>query len=270
MTKTAIIGLGVVGTAIYKTFKDFNIDTVCYDKYKEDINDFSVVLGVDIIFLSLPTPYDDDMKEYNKTAIYENCEQLQKNNFKGLVVLKSTVEPTTTLELVNKYKLNMVHNPEFLTARTAYYDFKNQEHIVIGHPMDIPDKKDDALYNFYKEHFANSEYSICKSNESEMMKIGVNCFYSVKVQFFNELFFLSKKIDTDYDEVVKLMLKNGWISNNHVSVPGPDDKFAYGGVCFPKDTNALNQFMIKKESINKVLNSTIEERNLIRDIDVEL
>ena len=40
---------------------------------------------------------------------------------------------------------------------------------------------------------------------------------------------------------------------------------AGGGLgCFPKDTNALNQFMIKKNSDNLILNSTIEERNKMR------
>ena len=50
----------------------------------------------------------------------------------------------------------------------------------------------------------------------------------------------------------------------HTLVPGTDGELSYGGMCFPKDTNALNQFMIKKNSDNLILNSTIEERNKMR------
>ena len=38
----------------------------------------------------------------------------------------------------------------------------------------------------------------------------------------------------------------------HTNVPGTDGKLSYGGACFPKDTNALNNFMIKNECINTV------------------
>ena len=44
------------------------------------------------------------------------------------------------------------------------------------------------------------------------MKIFVNCFYSVKVQFFNELYLLCEKNNCDYNRVKELMLKNGWIN----------------------------------------------------------
>ena len=51
----------------------------------------------------------------------------------------------------------------------------------------------------------------------------------------------------------------------HTTVPGPDGKLSYGGYCFPKDTNALLQFMKNKNTPHKVLNSVVEERNEIRD-----
>ena len=44
------------------------------------------------------------------------------------------------------------------------------------------------------------------------------------------------------------MLKNGWINPMHTTVPGPDGQLSYGGFCFPKDTNALLQFMKTENS----------------------
>ena len=60
------------------------------------------------------------------------------------------------------------------------------------------------------------------------------------------------------------MLKNKWISPTHTSVPGPDGKLSYGGMCFPKDTNALLQLMKKKDVPCKILEATILERNEMR------
>ena len=54
----------------------------------------------------------------------------------------------------------------------------------------------------------------------------------------------------------------------HTNVPGHDGKISYGGLCFPKDTNALNQYMIKSNTPNKVLEATIKERNKMRDKNI--
>jgi len=40
---------------------------------------------------------------------------------------------------------------------------------------------------------------------------------------------------------------------------------AYGGHCFPKDTNALNELMKKQGTPNAVLEAAILERNKTRD-----
>ena len=97
------------------------------------------------------------------------------------------------------------------------------------------------------------------------MKSFVNCFYSVKIQFFNELYLLCQKIGADYGTIKKLMLRNGWINHMHTQVPGTDGKLSYGGYCFPKDTNALLEYMKIMDSPREVLEATISERNKMRD-----
>ena len=70
---------------------------------------------------------------------------------------------------------------------------------------------------------------------------------------------------TKHKIIVKnMMLKNKWINHMHTTVPGPDGKLSYGGYCFPKDTNALLQFMKKMNSPHKVLEAIIDERNEMR------
>lgn len=278
--KICIIGYGFVGGAIYnsllkKNFKP-DINLFVYDKYKDggigEINYES-----NIIFLCLPTLYNDEKNDYDITSILETCDILKEKDYKGIIVLKSTVSPETTLYLSKLYSnLNIYHNPEFLTSRTAFEDFDNQKHIVIGTPY-FQDNKytEDNKYtdydnnlniilDFYKNNYPQADISICNSTESESMKIFCNSFYSVKIQFFTELYLLCKKNNSNFEKIKELMLKNGWINKMHTDVPGPDGKISYGGMCFPKDTLALNSYMSRNKTENKVINATIEERNALR------
>ena len=261
----SIIGLGFVGNAMYRSFELKNVNVLGYDKYKENTNSFEECLNSNIMFLCLPTVYDESSKSYDKSCIIETLEKLEKENYKGLIVNKSTVEPETDKLLVEQFSnLKLIHNPEFLTAKTAFEDFHNQSHIVLGITKNVNEDDIKTLKTFYKELYPNAEISICDSTESESMKIFCNCFYSVKVQFFNELYLLCQKNNCDYNRVVELMLKNKWINPMHTTVPGPDGQLSYGGYCFPKDTNALLQHMRNKNSPSKVLEATIEERDEMR------
>ena len=269
--KTAVIGLGFVGGSMKKSFEMKGASVKGYDKYKEGTDSFLDCLDSDIAFLALPTIFDEEQMSYDLSCIHEVCADLEKNKYKGLVVIKSTVEPTTTEGLINTYPtLKFIHNPEFLTAATAFEDFHNQEHIVLGKGSNVNDDEVDVLENFYRKYYPDAEISRSTCTESESMKSFVNCFYAVKIQFFNELYLLCEKMGCDYDTVKDLMLKNNWINPMHTDIPGPDGMLSYGGYCFPKDTNALLNHMKREGTPYKVLEGTVLERNEMRDDNVNV
>ncbi|MCM8780114.1 MAG: hypothetical protein NC914_03085, partial [Candidatus Omnitrophica bacterium] len=111
MYKVGIIGVGVVGHAVYKSLNDKGVDILPYDKYK-NIGNFDSMLNTDVVFLCLPTLYNTELQSYDKSAVDEVCSLLSKEKYKGLVVIKSTVEPTTSQFFANKYGVSIVHNPE--------------------------------------------------------------------------------------------------------------------------------------------------------------
>jgi UDPglucose 6-dehydrogenase len=260
-----ILGIGFVGGAMRESFMKHNINVVCYDKHKPQYNTFEDCLSADILFLCLPTPYSSKKQEYDKQVIESVCQELYTNNYTGSVVLKSTVEPGTITILANKFNtLNIIHNPEFLTARTAFEDYHNQKHIVLGKEETCTKKHLDRVVGFYTKYYPDAELSICTSLQSECMKSFTNCFYAVKVQFFTELYLLCDKTGCDYDTVKDIMLKNDWINPMHTNIPGPDGEISYGGLCFPKDTNALLKYMKLNGVPHKVLQSVIEERDTMR------
>lgn len=267
-----IIGLGFVGGAIYKSFNEKLIKVVGYDNnINIKCNSFEECLSSDILFLCLPTQFDENTKSYDKSIIVNVLNDLDKNNYNGLVVIKSTVEPTTTDNLQEKNpKLKLFHNPEFLSAKTAYEDFHHQSHIVLGKSDKCSHSDLLLLEEFYHNYYPDAKISLCSATESESMKIYLNCFYSVKIQFFNELYLLCNKTKTNYNNVLDLMLKNNWINPMHTKVPGNDGKLSYGGYCFPKDTNALLHFMKSMDSPCKVLEASIKERNTMRDDKVNI
>ncbi|XWV26198.1 putative UDP-glucose 6-dehydrogenase [Tupanvirus soda lake] len=266
--KIGVIGIGTVGGAMYKSLQEKcdNSDVVVigYDKYK-NIGTFEDVLETEMVFLCLPTLYSHEISQYDKSAIHQICANLSNNNYKGLVVIKSTVEPTTSQNIADIYDLSIIHNPEFLSAKTAYEDFHTQKHIVIGSTKQTNPEHLENLINFYKKFYGDADISLCTSTESESIKIFCNNFYSVKIQFFNELYLLCQKLNINYDFVKDTMIKNGWINPMHTVVPGTDNKLSYGGMCFPKDTNALLSFMKLVGTPHQVLEATVLERNSLRD-----
>lgn len=262
-----IVGFGFVGSAINDSFIQKKVgETYIYDKFKNGgIGKLENLICTDVIFLCLPTPYDNTKNEYDKSSLIEVIEKLKELNYLGSIVIKSTVEPGTCEELSEKYDLQLIHNPEFLTARTAFYDFHNQNHVILGMTKNCKYENVNKVKNIYSLHYPSALISICTSTESEMMKLFTNCFYATKVQYFTELYVLCSKMNCKYENIKNLMLKNNWINPMHTNIPGPDGQISYGGLCFPKDTNALRSFMSKVNSPHKVLESVIIERNEMRD-----
>ena len=256
-----LIGVGFVGSAMKRSFEEKGIKIVAYDKYK-DLDSFEIVSESDVVFLNLPTPMIRD-GSYDKNAIYENLDRLEESNFSGVAVIRSTVEPGTVFNMNSKYSFFVIHNPEFLTERTAYEDFHNQKHIVLG--IDNRNIVTDSVVSFFEKYYPDAEISITTSKQSEAMKLFCNNFYAMKIMIFNEFYDLCKKMDISYEETVSLMIKNDWINPMHTMVPGPDGKLGYGGNCFIKDTEALLEFMKRQDSMHKVLEAVISERNSIRD-----
>ena len=264
-----ICGLGFVGGAIYAFMNeernaDIIDEIVVYDKYKQ-INDLQALLKANIIFICIPTPYDEIKKTYNMDEIDNTLFSLDELNYRGIILIKSTVLPSYCEDINNIYaKLNIMHNPEFLSASTAVKDFIEQKHIIIGYTLYSRDAVS-IIETFYRLLFPDALISINTSSAVAITKLACNSFYATKVQFFTELFLLCERTNINYNEVKYLMLNNNWINPMHTEVPGRDGHLSFGGACLPKDINALNQYMALNNTSNAVLDAVIVERNSMRE-----
>lgn len=261
--KIGIIGLGIVGSALQKDFEDKKINLFIFDKYKNK-GDLQSCLQSEICFLCLPTNLTTE-NDFDLSSLHNILEYLSINKYKGDIVIKSTILPGTSRIFNLKYKnLNIFHNPEFLSERSAIYDIQNQTHIVIGKTK--KEQNVNKIQMFYSMFYPNSIISICSSDESETMKLCCNAFYASKIQLFNEINFICETSNNiQYDTVKKLMLNNNWINKMHTDVPGHDGKYGFGGKCFPKDLTALIHFCKKKNIPCNVFESVKNENEMIRN-----
>ena len=97
--KIGISGIGFVGSAMMNSFikkgYELNKNLFVYDKYKEKCNDINCLLQTDIVFLALPTLYNEDIKAYDTLPLDDNLRFLKDSSYEGLVVIKSTLGPDT-------------------------------------------------------------------------------------------------------------------------------------------------------------------------------
>mgnify|MGYP001193652247 FL=1 len=241
-----IIGKGFVGTAVAHGFSHqtgYGADIKIYDANPEKSQNTleDTVNNSEFIFLSVPTPADKD--GFNDLSIVKS---VLKNidsvctSPDNIILVRSTVVPGTTRDLQKKFpNLRLVFNPEFLTERSASFDFINQTRVILGGEKNYTQR----VKYLYKHRFGDYLPVIETNFETaEMIKYMNNLFFATKVSFLNEMKLLGDKVGVNWNEAVDGFVLDGRVGHSHLSVPGPDGKFGFGGSCFPKDIQALIKF----------------------------
>ena len=248
MKKIGIIGRGFVGSAVEF---GFSAQTGCdaivkvYDKNpKLSQNTLEETLNEsDFVFLSVPTPSNSD-GSINLEVLEQALFDINKiNNRSNIILIRSTIVPGTTRDFQDSFSnLNLVFNPEFLTERSAKYDFINQSRFILGGKI----KDTSKVADLFRWRFGETT-SIIETNfeTAELIKYMNNCFFATKVSFLNEMKLMSDKIGADWVTAVEGFVRDGRIGHSHLSVPGPDGKLGFGGSCFPKDIQAIINFAKK-------------------------
>lgn len=234
MKKTVgIIGNGFVGETIAFAFSPTS-EVKVYDvnplKTTHSLNE---VMEQEFIFICLPTPMSTDGSQ--DLSFIKNFFESVSPKKDTVFIIKSTVLPGTTDQLIKKYGYNIIFSPEFLTERTAKLDMLTQARIIFGGDKKLT-KKVEVLFN---DRFMNRNIIHMDSKTAEFVKYMNNTFFAVKVGLMNEYYRLATNIGIDWDKALYGFVSDGRIGDSHLHVPGPDGKLGFGGTCFPKDINAL-------------------------------
>jgi len=250
--KISVLGLGVVGNAVYTGFLQLGHTMSFYDPAKD--SKFEDVLETEICFICVPTPPNDD-GFCDTTIVEQSIKNLQDNNYDGIVVVKSTVVPGTTESLAKKYQdLKIAFVPEFLRERCAVVDFiENHDLCVIG-------TDSDECYNKIKEAHGSYPRNFKKLSrtEAELVKYYNNIYNATLVTLANSFYEVCKNLNASYTNVKNSLVLRDHINDSYLQC---NENFrGFGGVCLPKDTLAIAK-LVEKSNIDVQFFDTILKEN---------
>jgi UDPglucose 6-dehydrogenase len=206
------------------------------------------VLETDLTFNAVGTPNKPDGSidlQFIEASTHDIGKALNKKSTYHVVVIKSTVVPGTTQDLVksilekeSKKKcgpdFGLCMNPEFLRQGSAFEDTLNTDRIVIG---EYDKKSGDTLENVYKDFYGKKIPPTIRTSIStaELIKYASNSMLATKISFINTIANICEKIPgADVKVVATAMGLDKRIGPLFLNAG-----LGYGGSCFPKDVKAL-------------------------------
>jgi len=268
--KVGILGYGFVGRAVALLSSCHEVSI-----YDPNIDEFGSAdqkdsaYNADFIIVCVPTPQSDS-GELDISIVQDIAEQWAARKALGILVIKSTI-PVGTIDALcekhNTYKI--VHNPEFLSQRTALADFASTSEVIVGHRDTCSGLMAAChVHDMYKEYYAAVRHISVTAKQAEMVKIARNSLYATKIVFMNEVYDLCQELGVDYDDrFLAAFTSEGqhlWIGPQHSSVPGPDGLRWFGGKCLRKDSKGLLSVANNKGADMSVLRAAVEKNDFKR------
>ena len=244
-------------------------------------NPVQAVLETEISMITQGTPMREDNSinlGYIESTAREIGEALKKSDKYHLVVVRSTVVPGTTRNLVGKTitdvsgkepgkDFGLCMQPEFLAEGRSIEDTLRPDRIIIGEIDERSGAMLQDLYEyFYGDHLKNCPIKRMNLESAELVKYGNNCLLATKISYANEFANLAELVPNV--DVVQVMEGVGldYRINHRFLGAG----VGFGGACFHKDVNAITKWSRSKGYVSKILEAVLERNDLraIRIVDI--
>jgi UDPglucose 6-dehydrogenase len=240
MKKVCVIGYGYVGKSVFNFFKD-HFETFFYDPNNELSSTKEECNKCDLAVVCVPTPmaedYSVDLSIVNNTIDWLNT---------PLILIKSTIPPTTTAGLISRTGKNIAFSPEFIgEGKYVVQWWKDKGY---PHPTDMKyhdfqifggnRETTKGILEFFKKVLGpEAKYIQTDSTTAEVCKYMENSWGYTKVMFCNEFRDIAETFGVDYNELRELWLLDGRVERMHTAVF--EWNRAVGGKCYPKDVNGI-------------------------------
>jgi UDPglucose 6-dehydrogenase len=226
----------------------------------------------DVSIICVPTPTINNSIDLSfvRSVVTDLGECLKEKNGPYLVVVKSTVIPTTTEKViipilrehsqkeVGKNQIGVCVNPEFMTEIHGSWTqdgafsrgFLDEPVIVIG---ESDKQSGDLLERIYRP----LDRPVIRTDltTAEMTKYAFNCALATRISYWNEIYYICRILGVDSGTVARAASMDSRIGR-YGTVHGK----AFGGKCLPKDLRALVQFAVESGYEPRLLRA-VEEMN---------
>lgn len=248
-----VIGVGVVGQAIKEGFEYIGHEVKIYDIKMPDTK-IEDILEAEIAYVCVSTKIGKN-DECDLSSVINVVQQLNNLKYRGLVAIKSTVEPGTTNKLKKEYPdLNFVFVPEFLKERCAFNDFVfNNNILIVG-------SENEENYQLVVKSHGNLPVHKVKMTfvEAELTKYFSNTYKATKITFANSFHKVCENFGANYSAIKDAFLFHGINESHYLNV---NEEFGgFAGVCLPKDTKAMKA-LCEKHNIDVGIFKFIDEEN---------
>ncbi len=264
--KIAIVGFGYIGTCIgavlaEKGYKVIGIDTKketvkeinngktsinepslkelvkknVHKKHLSSTTDFSSIKEVDVIIITVGTPlgnnYEPDMGQI--TAASEEVSKYLRNGH--VVILKSTVPPYTTenvvkpiLEQSQSADITLAFCPERLAEGRAIKELQTIPVVIGG----MNEESTEIAALFWEGALGVKTIKVSNARTAEMTKLADNLWIDLNIALANEIAMLCDKLDIDALEVINAANTLPKVKHNvNILIPS----MGVGGYCLTKD-----------------------------------
>ena len=239
------------------------------------------VLETDISMITQGTPMREDRSidlGYIESTAKEIGEALKQKDKYHLVVVRSTVVPGTSRNLVGKTitevsgkepgkDFGLCMQPEFLAEGRSIEDTLRPDRIVIG---GFDDKSGEMLKEFYEyfygDHLENCPILRMNLESAELVKYGNNCLLSTKISYANEFANFAELVpNVDISQVMKGVGLDYRINKRFLRAG-----VGFGGSCFHKDVNAIKAWSKSKGYTSRLLEAVlgINDDQAIHIVDI--
>jgi len=181
----------------------------------------------DTYLVAVPTPHRDGKcdRSYVFSAV-DAIIKVAKDN--QTVIVESTISPQTSIAVEQRFadagiKVDVVHCPERAIPGQTLFELVNNDRII-GASNENAQNKVKRIY----QSFVKGEVFLTDLTTAECVKLVENTSRDVGIAFANELAQISKELDINVYEVIKLANRHPRVN---VLTPGP----GVGGHCIPID-----------------------------------
>lgn len=226
----------------------------------------------DCIYYCVGTPYGKDGQAdltYLFTAIDQTLQVRTDNRYQVLVV-KSTVPPSTTAQKILPYiegkglkvgkDIGIANNPEFLREGYCWNDFIYADRIVLG----VSDERSEQVLRIVYSTVKCPVFCV-SFNTAEFIKYLSNTLLATLISYSNEMSIIADTIGgIDTAEAFRILhMDKRWGNASMASYVYPG--CGYGGYCLPKDTNALYAMSLTAGFDAQILRNVINTNDRMPD-----